>query len=117
MIKKIAIITFFVGLLLALCLDLLLGNEFALSLLIGCFLMILNLLGLAFLWKLIFSKKSIALAVLVIIFKYLILGLILWNLSESTWLNPVGFVAGLGCLLIGIVGSLAFQDKKNFQNK
>lgn len=117
MIKKIAIVTFIIGVILALILSQTMGKEFATSLLIGCFLMILNLLGLAFLWKLIFSKKSIALAVLVIIFKYLILGLILWNLSESAWLNPVGFVAGLGCLLIGIVGSLAFQGQKNLQNK
>lgn len=80
------------------------GFEMALSCLFGGTVIVLNLGGLWLLWKLIFSKKSIALAVLVIIFKYVILGLILWNLNQIQWVRPIGFVLGLGSLMIGVVG-------------
>ena len=85
------------------------GLQTAASCLFGGTVMILNLFGLWFLWKLIFSKKSIALAVLVIIFKYLILGLILWNLNQIQWIRPLGFVLGLGSLLIGVVCAALFK--------
>lgn len=80
--------------------------------------MLFNLLGLWILWKLIFSKKSIALAVLVIIFKYLILGLILWNLNQIQWIRPLGFVLGLGSLLVGVTFSAIFRKwlPERFQN-
>ena len=65
--------------------------------------MLLNLAGLSFFWQLIFLKKSIALAVFVIIFKYVILGTILWNLTSAHWLKPVGFLLGLASLVFAII--------------
>lgn len=62
-----------------------------------------NVLGLAWFWRLIFQKKSIALAVFAIIFKYLILALILWSLSSSQWLSPAAFCVGLTALLFGVL--------------
>ena len=81
------------------------GQAVALSCLIGGGIMLLNLLGIYLLWHLIFSKKSIALAVFVIIFKYLILGVVLWNLSSISWLKPLGLVAGLSTLVLAILSA------------
>lgn len=81
----------------------LVNTDFAASFMVGGLIMLLNLAGLAFLWRLIFSKKSIALAAFVIIFKYVILGMILWGLLSVNWLKPVGFIAGLASLVFAIV--------------
>jgi hypothetical protein len=80
-----------------------LDSGFSISLLIGGLLMLVNLLGLAFIWRLIFSKKSIALAVVVIIFKYVILGTVLWSFASHKWLKPLGLVVGLGSLIFAIL--------------
>lgn len=88
--------------------------EFAVSVLLGGIMMLINLLGLAFVWRLIFSKKSIALAALIIIFKYIILGAILWWLVSINWLKPIGFLIGLSSLIFSIV--LATLLKSRIQN-
>lgn len=103
MIKITAIYTFIFSILLAAVLYYVSSSEMAWSCLFGAAVMLLNLLGLWILWKFIFSKKSIALAVLVIIFKYLILGLILWNLNQIQWMRPIGFISGLSSLMFGVV--------------
>ena len=117
MIKFVALSTAGFGLLISLLSYMKFGSEFALSSLFGAVVMTANLLGLWFIWKLVFSKKSIALVVSVIIFKYLILGLILWNLNRTHWVSASGVVLGLSSLLFGILSSLAFKkyfvDRQN----
>lgn len=78
-------------------------TGFAVSVALGGGTMGVNVLALSLMWRLIFSKKSIALAVLVIIFKYLILALILWSLASIKWLSPIGFSIGLAALLFGVL--------------
>ena len=87
-----------------------LNQAFALSTLLGGLAILANLAGLAFSWRLIFMKKSIALAVLVIIFKYLLLGMVLWSLVELKWLNPAGFCVGLGSLVFGVLAAIVFKS-------
>ncbi len=77
--------------------------DISVSVLLGGLSMCANVLGLGFLWRLIFLKKSIALAVLTIIFKYLILALILWSLSSIKWLNLPAFCVGLTSLIFGVL--------------
>lgn len=81
------------------------GGEMAVSCLFGGTIMVVNLLGIYLLWHLVFAKKSIALAVFVIIFKYLILGAVLWNLASVAWIRPVGLVLGLSTLVLGILST------------
>lgn len=81
------------------------GQDVALSCLLGGGIMLLNLWGIYILWHLIFSKKSIALAVFVIIFKYLILGVVLWNLAAMGWIKPLGLVSGLSTLVLAILSA------------
>ncbi len=111
MIKFTAISSFVASVIFSIALYFTTGFESAISCMFGGTVMVVNLFGLWFLWKLIFSKKSIALAVLIIIFKYLILGLILWNLNQIQWIRPMGFVLGLSSLLIGVVCTAIFKDK------
>jgi hypothetical protein len=73
------------------------------SVLIGTAVSIGNLLGLYFIWKLIFSKKNVALAALAIIFKYVVLGLVLWKMASIQELNPIGLVLGLGTLVVAVL--------------
>lgn len=79
------------------------GLEQAIGTFVGGLLMFVNVLSLSYLWKLIISKKSIALAIVVIIFKYLILGMILWGLASSVLLKVEGFLIGIVSLVFAIL--------------
>ncbi len=116
MIKITAALTVSFTLLIAIGCAIVFDLDTAKSAAIGGALMIVNLFGLWILWKLIFLKKSIALVVLIIIFKYLILGLILWKLSQLAWIRPQGFILGLSSLLFGIVGTTVYK-KLTFRNQ
>lgn len=70
-----------------------------------------NFLMISILWRIIFKKKSIALAVLIIIFKYLILGIILWNLSSWIMIDPIGLIIGFSSLLIAILTVTLLKKK------
>lgn len=105
MIKLIALLIFIYSLLGAIALKAIYNNQAAISCLFAGMIMIVNLVGLFFIWRIVFYKKSIALAVLVIIFKYLILGWLLWFLSESEWIHSIGFVVGFSTLLLAILSA------------
>lgn len=57
------------------------------------------LLGLG--WNLVFRKKLIALSVLIIVFKYAILGIIIYQLVKQNWLLPLWFAAGVASIMLG----------------
>ncbi|MBC7421091.1 MAG: hypothetical protein H7328_10220 [Bdellovibrio sp.] len=106
MIKRVALATFLFSVILTLACYIAFDLNNALSCALGASVMLINLVGIWFGWKLVFLKKSIALAVLVIIFKYLILGLILWNFTQYQWLQPIGFIVGLSSLMFGVISSV-----------
>lgn len=89
--------------------------SFSLSSLIGGLTILVNLLTLAFFWSRVFEKKSIALSLILIIFKYLILGLVLWSFASIRGLSPIGFCVGMGSLIFALMASLIFNRyaKKN----
>lgn len=89
------------------------GTIFAANVFIGALIVLLNLVALSFSWKRIFSKKSIALAIFVIIFKYVILGMILWGLSVTGWLNVFGFLVGLASLLFSVFAAMLIKSLRN----
>lgn len=86
---------------------------FSKSLLIGSAISMGNLLGLYFIWSLIIFKKNVALAALTIIFKYVVLGLILWKMASIQELNPIGLILGLSTLVVAIL--LATAQKALFK--
>lgn len=111
MINFIVLATIVWGLVFATICYLLKFNDATISIIAGVFGLIINFLVLSLAWKLIFLKKSIALAVLVIIFKYLILALVLWAISTAPWFEPVGFVLALASFLLAIVCSTIFKKR------
>jgi len=60
------------------------------------------LLGIGF--GLIFKKKLIALAIGIIVFKYAILGIIIYTLVKLSWLDPLWFSIGVASFILSAIG-------------
>lgn len=114
MIKLTAGLLLFYVLIMSILLYFTMGSAAAISCLAGGMLMLVNLSGLYFIWSRAFAKKSIALAVVAIVIKYLGLGYIFWSLSNSNWLHPTSFILGLTSLLLAI---LSMTVVKSFVRK
>src|SRR5687768_5172301 len=59
------------------------------------------LLGIGY--ALIFRKKLIALAVSIIVFKYAILGIIIFTLVKLSWFSPLWFALGVSSLIFSAI--------------
>lgn len=72
------------------------ANSFA----AGSLLILLSffLMGLA--WGFIFQKKLIALSIGIIVFKYAILGIIIFTLVKQTWFDTLWFSLGVASLIL-----------------
>lgn len=84
-----------ISLLFSVSVYLLLGFSQAVACVAGCLLMAFNLVVMIWTWDRIFIKKSIALAAGVIVFKYAILGFIVYFLMARSEGQVVGFLVGL----------------------
>jgi hypothetical protein len=73
----------------------------ALSYAVGVGIVLFNVITLFFVWSRFLRKKFIALALGIIVFKYAILGLIIYRLLHTSWLSPIWFCVGLGSLMLG----------------
>ncbi|QDK36101.1 hypothetical protein [Bdellovibrio sp. NC01] len=73
------------------------------SYLAGSGLLSLSFLLLGWGWGLIFQKKLIALAVSIIVFKYAILGIIIFNIVKKPWFNPLWFAMGIASFVISAI--------------
>jgi len=51
--------------------------------------------------NLVFRKKLFALPVFIIVFKYAILGLIIYHFVKQPWMQPYWFVVGVASMMIG----------------
>lgn len=85
-------------------------KKFILSYLVGSLLMLTNFLLLYWLWRVLLFKKVIALALILIVFKYAILGFLIYKTLTASWNNPLAFSLGLLTLVPAIV-SLIFVKK------
>ena len=61
----------------------------------GSGLILFSFILLGWSWGLIFSKKMIALAIGIIVFKYAILGIIIYTLVRLNWFVPLWFAFGV----------------------
>lgn len=55
-------------------------------------------MGISFGW--IFKKKLVALAIGIIVFKYAILGIIMFTLVKRSWFNPLWFAMGVASFVL-----------------
>jgi hypothetical protein len=107
MIKTLAFVSVFIGALFFTLAYQFINLNSAMWLIVGFIFMLLNTALIGSVWKLIFSKKSIALVLLIIIFKYVILAVLIWYLAQKINLNAVGFSLGILAFLVSIILSYA----------
>jgi len=101
--KKIATRALIIGLFLIFCTSFKLSENIIYTSLAVHILLIINLVGLFWLYKFVAVKKSIALGVLLIILKYPLLGYIVVKLVRQSWFDSVGLVMGFITFLSSIV--------------
>ncbi len=78
-------------------------RQSAESFLSGGLLITFNFILLGIGWNLVFRKKLVALSVLIIVFKYAILGVIIYQLVNQPWLLPFWFAAGVASIMIASI--------------
>lgn len=76
------------------------------SVLAGGATVFLNLILLWLGWGFLLRKKFVALAAPLVVIKYAILGIIIYQLMRQPWLSPVFFLAGVSTLLASILVTL-----------
>lgn len=105
------------GLLFSAIIYFLAGYTASISFLSGALFATLNTLFLVFIVARLFRKKSVALTLILIIFKYTIFGLGLYFLVSSKLLIVSWFVVGLSILLPTIVGLVFMHWKRVKQDE
>ncbi|HEX7674443.1 MAG TPA: hypothetical protein VF412_09735 [Bdellovibrio sp.] len=84
----------------------------ALSFAAGSLTILVSLALLGWGWSLIFEKKLIALAVAIIVFKYAILGIIIFTIVKLPWFNPLWFAMGVASFVISAITYAIFEALK-----
>ncbi len=113
MIKQIAAINLALGAMGSIILFFIMNQNVAITCLATSILLVGNLMGLYFFWRIIFFKKSIALGLLIIIFKYPLIAFCLWQMSKQTWAQPLGIFVSLLLFIIGIVGVVLYNQRRS----
>ena len=87
----------------------------------GSGIVLANVISLAVAWSRMIQKKLIALSVSVIVFKYAILGIIIYNLLSLKWVDKMWLCVGLSSLVVSALfyASVApsGDDEENEDNK
>lgn len=112
MIKNIAIVNLILTFCICALFLIFLNQNVAISCLVTSILLIINLVGLYIFWRIVFFKKSIALGLLIIIFKYPLIAFCLWQMSRQSWVQPVGILASMLLFLASITGVVIYNHKK-----
>lgn len=66
----------------------------------GAGVMLFNIAALWILWSRVIQKKLIALALAIIVLKYAILGIIIYQLLKAPWVSAIWLSAGFGTLML-----------------
>jgi hypothetical protein len=88
----------------------LLNWHAAASFTIGGLIVLGNVSVFAWVWRRVVQKKLVALSVALIVFKYAILGAILYLVLKTAWVQPLWFCIGLGTLLVAAIGTALISD-------
>jgi hypothetical protein len=112
MIKKIVILNMILSLVLSAGLYIFMNKNVAISTLATTVMLVLNLSGLFVFWRVVFLKKSIALGLLIIIFKYPLIAYCLWQMSRQDWVHPIGVFVSMLLFLLSIVGVVLYDQRR-----
>jgi hypothetical protein len=83
----------------------LVGESAGVSFLMGALVSLINLAGLVFAWPLILAKKLVALSIGVIVFKFAILGWILYEVVHTSYVHTGWFAGGLAIVVISVTAT------------
>ena len=111
MIKKMAITLLLVSLGVFSILYFLEQPNVAWSSLFSSGLLLVNFIGLSFMWKFIVIQRSAGGGILLALLKYPIIGIAIFLASRQPWMNALGVVIGICEFLIIIVLSVLFKTK------
>lgn len=87
------------------------STQAAISFGIGGVAVGFNFLMLGTAWSLIFQKKLIALAISLIVFKYAILGLIIYQLGQALKVDLLWFAMGIASFIVSAVTYILVTTK------
>ncbi len=113
MIKKIVFVNLILSLALAVGFYIFMNKNVAVSVLATSLMLVLNLSGLFMFWRVVFLKKSIALGLLIIIFKYPLIAYCLWQMSRQDWVHPIGVFVSMLLFLLSIVGVVLYDQRRS----
>ena len=86
------------------------------SFLSGALVILTSFWLLGWAWSLIFQKKLVALAVGIIVFKYAILGIIIFTLVKLAWFDPLWFSMGVASLILSAITYALKEAKEGSKN-
>ena len=69
----------------------------------GSAIVLFNVLTLAFVISRVIQKKLIALSITIIVFKYAILGIIIYKLLSFAWVDRIWLCTGLASLVVSVL--------------
>ncbi len=75
-------------------------NQSAASFALGSGVVLFNVISLAFTYSRMIQKKLIALSLFIIVFKYAILGIIIYKLLSIAWVDRIWLCVGLSSLVV-----------------
>lgn len=88
----------------------------AASFAVGGGLVLVNVLSWSFLISRILNKKLIALSATIIVFKYAILGVLLYKLLTFQWMDRLWFCVGLGSLIVSALLYVSFSKSEDSED-
>ncbi|MES2962740.1 MAG: hypothetical protein V4760_02545 [Bdellovibrionota bacterium] len=89
------------------------GEAAALSVLAGGLVSFLNLTFLVITWPRLLAKKQVALAIATIVFKFALLGWILYFVAQSQAIRLGWFATGLGVVIASVLATAIFATPKD----
>ncbi|MNL40402.1 hypothetical protein D3C87_1627470 [compost metagenome] len=98
--KKLTFIQFVLTAVLVPILAVFIARHQIISFSAGAGVILINFLLLGWGWGLIFRKKLIALSVGIIVFKYAILGIIIFRIVKQPWMEPLWFCLGIASFVL-----------------
>jgi hypothetical protein len=93
--KHILIFQAFLALVGPLLVSYFVAQQQAYSFFVGSLVILVSVFLLGWAWSLIFKKKLVALAAVIIVIKYAILGIIIFELAKQAWFRPLWFSLGV----------------------
>ena len=112
MIKSLAKAQIVVSLCVAAFLYVFVNQNVAITSLSTSVVLLANLYGLFIFWRIVFLKKSIALGLLIIIFKYPLIALCIWQISKQPWVQLEGILVSMLAFIVSIVGVVLYKQRR-----